>query len=157
MVAGHAFICSAVNQLRVGYKKCPILCGLTSRRQVCSSHPAPLESNGMRAMSETLDAHSIPRREPHLIRQAGGIRRGCMREKNCHHGKTQIKYSLCVYKRVLSTHIPPPSACMPNCSHECWLHYRCTGLSLGAPHWSVSEHHQPLCVSMVTVLVAWTS
>ena len=57
---------------------------------------------------------------------------------------------------ALSTHSPLPSACMPHCSHVHWLHYRCIGQSLGAPRWSVSEHHQPLCVYMVTVLIAWT-
>ena len=72
---------STVTQFHMGVEKFSILGGLCSCGQVPSAHPGPHEPNGMRAVSKALQAQSITRLEPHLIRQAGGIWRSCMKER----------------------------------------------------------------------------
>ena len=81
VVGGNTFVCSTVTQFHMGVEKFSILGGLCSCGQVPSAHPGPHISNGMRAVSKALQAQSITRSEPNLVRQAGGIWRSCMKER----------------------------------------------------------------------------
>lgn len=81
VVGGHTFVRSAVTQFNVGYEQLSILCGLCSCRQARPASPAPFILDGMRAVGEALHVQGISGLEPHLVRQAGGVRRTCMKEK----------------------------------------------------------------------------
>lgn len=81
MVRGHTLVRSAVTLFNVSYQQPSIPCGLGSCRQVRPAHPAPRELDGMRPMGKTLYAQGVARVKSHLVRQAGGVWRSCMKEK----------------------------------------------------------------------------
>ncbi len=68
VVGGHTFVRPAVGLSDVSYEQLSILGGLGSCRQVRSSHPTPLELDGIGAVSEALHIQGISGLEPHLVR-----------------------------------------------------------------------------------------
>lgn len=80
MVGGHTFVGSAVTQFNVSDEQLSIPRAVCTRRQARPAHPAPLEPNGMRAVGEALHAQGVAGLEPHLVRQAGGVRRACVKK-----------------------------------------------------------------------------
>lgn len=79
MVGSHTFVGSAVTQFNVGDEQLSIPRALCTCRQARPAHPGPHELNGMRAVGEALHAQGVSGLEPHLVRQAGGVWRACMK------------------------------------------------------------------------------
>lgn len=82
MVGGNTFVRSAVVLLDAGYHQPSICCGHCCGRQAGPAQPSPGEADGMGAVGEALHNQRFSGLEPHLVRQAGGIRRGCKDKKN---------------------------------------------------------------------------
>lgn len=68
VVGGHTFVRPTVGLSDSSYEQLSILRGLGSCRQVRSSHPTPLEPDGIGAMGKALHLQGTSWQELHLVR-----------------------------------------------------------------------------------------